>query len=264
MSGRDAAVAAARRGWAVFPCRPGEKRPAVDRWEERACSDPERVARHWPAAANVGVACGPSGLVVVDLDTHGELPDDWRLPGIRDGRDVLAQLCEWAQQPWPSTHMVATPSGGWHLYFAAPIGSRIRNTASKVGPLVDVRAAGGYVVGAGSTVAGNPYTVLDAEEPAPLPVWLGRLASPAQPQASATAPVPTRLGGLLRAVESAAEGARNSTLHWAACRAGEMAAVGELDAASAATVFLAAAASVGLPDWEARRTIASGLRGGSQ
>ena len=108
--GAAAATAAARRGWAVFPCRPGDKRPAVDRWEQRACNDPDLVARYWPSSRhNFGIATGPSGLVVLDLDNHGELPEEWQLPGVHDGRDVLAQLCEWAGQPWPSTYMVATP-----------------------------------------------------------------------------------------------------------------------------------------------------------
>ena len=88
---------------------------------------------------------------------------------------MLAQLCEWAGKPWPSTYMVATPSGGWHLYYAAPEGSKIRNSASLLGPLVDVRARGGYVVAAGSTVGGKRYEVLDAEGPEPLPGWIHRL-----------------------------------------------------------------------------------------
>src|SRR5258708_7716570 len=166
----------ARRGWHVFPCRPGDKRPAVDDWEHRACADPGRVARFWPSPQhNIGIACGPSGLVVLDLDTHGTLPDDWRLPGIRDGRDVLAQLCEWAGQPWPSTYWVATPSGGWPLYFRAAEGLEIRNSAGKIGPLIDVRGAGGYVIGPGSVVGGKPYEVLDDQHPAPLPRWIARL-----------------------------------------------------------------------------------------
>lgn len=129
------AVPAARRGWSVFPCRPGDKRPAVNRWEQRATAHPERVGRYWPSDRhNIGVACGPSGLVVVDLDAHGELPGDWHLPGIRDGRDVLAQLCEWASQPWPVTYWVGIPSGGWHLYFTAPEAPEIRNSAGLLGP----------------------------------------------------------------------------------------------------------------------------------
>ena len=79
MSGAAAAMEAAQRGWAVFPCRPGDKRPAVADWEGRACSDPDRVGRYWPSDHhNVGIACGPSRLVVIDLDTHSPLPEDWR------------------------------------------------------------------------------------------------------------------------------------------------------------------------------------------
>src|ERR1017187_457866 len=64
----------AERGWHVFPCLPGDKRPATSRWEQRACAIPRLVARYWPSAwHNVGVACGPSNLVVLDLDVS---PDD--------------------------------------------------------------------------------------------------------------------------------------------------------------------------------------------
>ena len=108
----------------------------------------------WPGTGpadrhNVGVACGPSGLVVVDLDSaaHGELPEDRRpMPGVCDGRDVLALLCEWAGHRWPITYAVETPSGGLHLYFRALAGQVLRNTAGKLGPLIDTRARGGYVV----------------------------------------------------------------------------------------------------------------------
>ena len=149
-------------------------------WERRACADPDRVGRYWPSVQhNIGIACGPSQLVVVDLDTHGHFPEDWRnLPGVRDGRDVLAQLAEWAGKPWPSTYMVATANGGWHLYFTAPEGSGIRNSASLLGPQVDVRAAGGYVVAAGSEVDGKPYEVLDAGDAEPLPGWVCQLLAP--------------------------------------------------------------------------------------
>jgi hypothetical protein len=234
MSGRDAAVAAARRGWAVFPCRPGGKQPAVpDSWEARACADPDRVERFWPSGRhNVGIACGPSRLVVVDLDTHGELPEAWQLPGIADGRDVLAQLCQWARQPWPATHWVATPSGGWHLYFAAPDGSQIRNSAGLIGPRVDVRASGGYVVGAGSVVDGKPYEVLDDMPPAPLPAWITRALTPRSPRAKeakeANKGAPdARLRGLADTVRAGKPGNRTGPLVWAAHRLAEMIADGD-------------------------------------
>ena len=110
---QNAAVMHAERGWHVFPCLPGDKRPAVDKWEQRALADLERVRRYWPSGRhNIGVACGPSGLVVVDLDTHGTIPGDWQLPGIRDGKDVLAQICEWAR-PAVASHTYRRDSVGW-------------------------------------------------------------------------------------------------------------------------------------------------------
>ena len=200
VSAAAAAVEAARHGWAVFPCRPGDKRPAVADWERRACADPDRVGRYWPSDHhNVGIACGPSRLVVIDLDTHSPLPDDWRLPGVQDGRDVLALLAEWAGQLWPVTYTVKTPTGGMHLYYTAPDGPGIRNSAGKIGPLVDVRGGGGYVLAAGSVLderayPGNPecrelvtggraYEVADDSDPGPLPAWLAVLAADGEPSA---------------------------------------------------------------------------------
>ncbi len=270
MNGRDAALAAARHGWAVFPCRPGDKRPAVPEWEQRACSDPERVARYWPSEQhNIGIACGPSQLVVVDLDTHGHLPEDWRnLPGIRDGRDVLAQLAEWAGRPWPSTYMVATANGGWHLYFTAPEGSGIGNSASLLGPQVDVRAAGGYVVAAGSEVDGKPYELLGAGDAEPLPEWIRQLlapvAAPSVPAARRRAPPGARMEGLLATVRSGKAGDRNNPLYWASRRAAEMIAAGELGREAAEEALVVAALEAGLRggEREARRTFASAMRGG--
>src|SRR3981081_55957 len=66
----DWALYIAAMGWHVFPLAPGTKRqPAVKDWENRATTDPDRIRRCWTADRwNIGVATGPSGLVVVDLD----------------------------------------------------------------------------------------------------------------------------------------------------------------------------------------------------
>jgi hypothetical protein len=206
----------------------------VQDWERRACSDPETVAAYWPSDRhNIGIACGPSRLVVLDLDAHGELPEEWQLPGVSDGKDVLTQICEWAGMPWPSTYTVATPSNGWHLYFAVPDGSQVRNSASLIGPQVDVRANGGYVVGAGSTVGGKAYEVLDAAVPALLPAWIARLLEPRRELATAVASSARpgkRLEGFVRKVEASQPGDRTGPLVWAAHRLAEMIASGEATA----------------------------------
>jgi hypothetical protein len=144
-----AALAHARRGWHVFPLRPGDKRPAVRDWETRATTDPDRIERAWTAGAfNIGIACGPSGLVVLDLDQPKAgviAPSAWRQPGIRDGGDVLATLCEANDQPLPvETYTMRTASGGTHLYFTTPAGVQLRNSAGRLGWLIDTRAHGGY------------------------------------------------------------------------------------------------------------------------
>lgn len=270
-------MTAARRGWAVFPCRPADKRPAVDRWEQRACADPERVARYWPGPRhNIGIACGPSRLVVVDLDTAahgGQLPAEWRAePGIVGGAEVLAVLAERAGYPWPATYTVRTPAGGKHLYFRAIPDREIRNSASKVGPMIDIRGGGGYVVGAGSSVTGRAYAVIYQAETALLPGWLADLADPPKAvrpvaRGEALGPQYGRLRGVVEHLLNVGPGEgqqRNNRLYWAACRVGEMAAAGDVDAAAAEQILYRAAEENGHVanhgERATRATIASGMR----
>ena len=65
---------------------------------------------------------------------------------------------------------------------------------------------------------------------------------------------------LARFVATAVKDERNNRLHWAACRASEMAARGQISAQSAGYRLLAAAASVGLAGSEVAQTIDSGFR----
>ncbi len=298
-----AALAAAERGWHVFPLRPGSKRPAfpdhlaadctgTDRrcqaghqgWETRATVDPDRITRAWQRTPfNVGIACGPSGLVVVDLDVakpdHAPAPADWRLPGVHDGADVLTALAERAgTRPPFDTHTVATPSGGRHLYFTAPSGQDLRNTSGDkgygLGWLIDTRARGGYVAAAGSTINGRPYTIEHDVAPAPLPGWLTeQLAAPSPPPVPARAP---QLGAGRRAaylhavlrdevnrVAAATKPGRNHALFTAANALGKLVAGGELDHDRVVEELTRAALSTGLRPAEIGRTITSGLHVGA-
>jgi hypothetical protein len=298
----QAALNAAARGWHVFPLRPGSKRPAYpghdaghcDRtdprcrdghqgWEPRATTDPARIGRGWALAPyNIGIACGPSRLVVVDLDTPkpGDTPPpEWRIPGVGTGADVLAVLCDRAGQPYPSaTYTVSTPSGGTHLYFTAPPGAELRNTTGAnggLGWLVDTRAAGGYVVAAGSTVNGRRYTATRDTPPAPLPGWLAGHLTPAplppQRPVDVTLP-PGRAGDYLRAavngelarVTGSPPAGHNTALYLAAVALGQLVAGGALDEADVAAWLTDAAHQAGQRPGETARTIASGLRAGAK
>jgi Bifunctional DNA primase/polymerase, N-terminal len=280
------ATALAERGWHVFPCQPGGKRPALRQdWEHRATTDTARIARCWTTGPyNIGVACGPSGLVVIDLDTPkpGQAkPPEWKHDtGVSDGADVLAALCEHARQPWPSeTFTVATPSGGTHLYFTAPPSARLRNTAGRLGWLIDTRAWGGYVVGPGSVIGGTPYAIVNPDPPEPLPAWLAeRLAADPAPPPEVTGPAfgdgmggtqatgyaLAALRGEIERVLIARPGTRNSTLNEAAFALGQLTAAGILPHRLAWDALMRAAAAIGLPPREASRTIGSGLASGTR
>jgi hypothetical protein len=111
----NAALALAASGWYVFPLRPRDKRPAAyfTRWESRATRDPDLIYSLWQDAPyNIGLATGPSQLLVIDCDTgRGETPPaQW--PGVRGGLDVLERLAHGAGTQLPRTLTVRTPSGG--------------------------------------------------------------------------------------------------------------------------------------------------------
>ncbi|MFJ9187559.1 bifunctional DNA primase/polymerase [Streptomyces anulatus] len=277
----NAALDAAERGWHVFPLRPRDKRPALHgetacprtgdcaaghrKWEQRATTDPDRIRRAWSAGAfNVGLATGPSGLVVVDLD----LVKAKDLKGTPDGVTSLQALCERAGQPVPATYRTRTASGGHHLYFTAPTEVRLGNSAGKLGKHIDTRAHGGYVVGAGSVLPGGAYEVVDSTEPVPLPEWLYALLMPRQPSRALMAtPVPVRasryaaaaLRAETTAVAGAGEGSRNSTLVRAARALGRFIPSGDLDRSVVEQALNSAGLAAGLRENECRKAVASAL-----
>ncbi|MGW7610323.1 bifunctional DNA primase/polymerase [Streptomyces sp. NPDC054766] len=280
------ALDAASRDWRVFPLIPGDKRPAVRDWEQHATANHDRITRCWTHAAyNVGIATGPSGLVVIDLD-RPKYPADtppaaWAEYGVTDGADVLAVLCERHGQPLPTdTYTVRTWSGGTHLYFTAPDGEPLRNTAGDsargLGWKVDTRAAGGLVVGAGSTFNGRPYKVIHDAPAALLPGWLAELLRPVPlpPQKPIRVALSGRgrRTGFLRAavngeverVTTSGEDQHNNALYIASVALGQLVAGGELSEADVTDWLLTAALQVRQGEREARRTIASGLRAGAQ
>ena len=298
-----AALGAAGHGWHVFPVAPDAKYPALHSeercprtgsctaghhgWERRATTDPDVIRRAWSHGPyGIGLACGPSGLVVVDLDTPkhpGDLPPArWAGQGITDGLDVFAALCEEHGQPGEyETFTVRTGRGGRHLYFTAPDGVTLRNTTGDKGAglgwKVDTRAHGGYVVAAGSTVNHHPYTVVRDVPPLPLPAWLAVLLTPKAPPTAKLdmAAVRARIGrltaytqaairGEAEKVEGAGEGVRNHTLFASAAALGRLVAAGTLPQQDATDALLTAGQKAGLGEAECRRTIAKGLaRGGT-
>lgn len=131
-----AALAYAGRGVPVFPCEPGAKRPLTRNGHWDATTDPRAIKRWWGRwpSANVAIPTGEeSGVVVLDVD-----PD-------AGGSESLVKL-ERLGSPVPTTARSRTGGGGTHLFFRYPRGKEIRNSAGLLGPGLDVRGEGGYVV----------------------------------------------------------------------------------------------------------------------
>ncbi|MGW3285981.1 bifunctional DNA primase/polymerase [Streptomyces sp. NPDC001002] len=219
-----------------------------------ASTDPARIRELFaaaPWATGYGIACGlhPHHLIGVDLDT-------------KSGTDSSAALRELALRHLftiPDTVVVLTPSGGRHLWLSGPPDTVVPNSAGRLAPGIDIRGAGGYLVGPGSRTDHGVYGTAPGTAhlaPAACPPALLRLLLPPPRTHHPTAPAISGHGqGLVQFVLAAHEGQRNTRLFWAACRAYE-------DGIGPPLVepLVEAAVNTGLTEREARATIASAAR----
>jgi hypothetical protein len=288
------ALSAARQGLYVFPLWPRSKTPCLHGkrrcegtgecaeghlgWEQRATTDLDLIRYWWGAAptCNVGIACGPSHLYVVDLDpAHGENPPpEWA--GARHGRDVLARLAEQAKQPYPGdTYTVRSPSPSEHLYYRVDADCPLRNTVGLAGWRIDSRGRGGFIVAAGSMRRDGVYTVARRAPIAPLPDWVvPHFTPPARPE-----PEPITFGDvrplsdarrqgyldtLADKVAHAAPHTAHDTLVRAAYTLGRLVAGKEFTDDEARAALHIAARQRHIPTHEADDAITDGLEAGGQ
>lgn len=277
-----AALTATERGWPVIPLHPRAKRPAghperdcpgTGRCasghrtpEQRATTDPALIHAAWAARPyNVGIATGPAGLLVIDLDpAKADEPE-----GAPDGATSLQALCERAGQVLPVTYRVRTARGE-HLYFTAPTGVRLKCSTNRLGPHIDTRAWGGYVVAPGSTTPNGTYQVADDAPVAPLPGWLAALLTE-QPKPAAVDLAPLRDGtraarvalerecAVIAAASEGGPDGRNNTLHRSACKMARFVAWGDIPRHVVEQAIQGAGEATGLPPAECRTTIRSAM-----
>jgi len=139
----------------------------------------------------------------------------------------------------------------------------MRNTQGRLGWLIDTRAIGRYVVGAGSVAAGRRYRTVHDITPASLPRWLTTALAPASVAVAAAGPVQLATGrrsGYLNAairaetrrVVDAAEGKRNMALYLAAIALEQLVAGGSLSEVEVRAVGDAAAGQIAAGAYTAR------------
>ncbi|MEV0013032.1 bifunctional DNA primase/polymerase [Streptomyces tendae] len=218
-----------------------------------ASTDPARVRALFaaaPWATGYGIACGlpPHHLIGIDLDTKPET----------DSSTALRELALRHLFTIPPTVVVLTPSGGRHLWLTGPPDHVVPNSAGRLAPGIDVRGAGGYLVGPGSRTRHGAYTTAPGTAhlaPAPCPPALLRLLLPPPVRRAGGVTTGGDGRGLVQFVLAAHRGQRNTRLFWAACRAYEN-GIG----AALLAPLLDAARATGLTEREARATIASAAR----
>lgn len=174
----SAALDYAARGWRVFPCDAGHRKPKAallptrkddagksipgSGWIEQASSDAETIRawwRRWPDAL-IGAIPGAAGAFVIDLDPKGESVEA-----------VEARLVEAIGGPLPDCPRTRTQSGGLHLWFRKTEGHTFGNHSLGL-KNIDIRVDGGYVIVAPSRMlSGASYEWLggrmfDATAPA--------------------------------------------------------------------------------------------------
>ena len=141
----------ARRGWPIFPCGP-DKKPLTQHGFKDATTDLQKLeAFHnkFPSA-NWGMPTGATTeLVVIDIDAKTPKHS-------ADGFATWDQLRE-ENSDLIQTVTVKTGGGGSQLYFKYPKGHSVKSGTNVLGPGVDIRADGGYVIVPGISKTDAPY-----------------------------------------------------------------------------------------------------------
>jgi ribosome-binding protein aMBF1 (putative translation factor) len=134
------AIRYARKGYPVFPLAPLSKKPPKGtRGLSEATTDERQIAewgREFPDG-NIGLRTGPESFDVIDVDPE------------KGGFDTEEALRE-EEKLWPDTPVQLTRSGGRHILVQHR--ELIVTGTDRLGPGIDFRGTGGYIVVAPSVV----------------------------------------------------------------------------------------------------------------
>jgi hypothetical protein len=205
----------------------------------------------WSEATGIGVDCGKSGLVVVDIDDLDAVP-------------ALAAEIGWDATA-DETLISRTGRGGLHIFYRAG-STEVRNSASKVVTGVDIRGSGGFVVIPPSAHEnGARYEWLNAHDPAPIPERMVEVFNyrEERPVVELPGSISHERWGLAALaagahdIEVSPPGQRNNELNSVAYRIFGIVKGGHLDEEVARARLTRAGLHVGLASDEVHKTLAS-------
>lgn len=249
----SSAMAYAKRGIPVFPCKL-DKSPYTKQGHKDATTDVEQIKRWWERdfpGASIGMPTGePSGMFALDIDAP-------------DGYDSLSKL-EGKNGELPDTLSQKTGGGGIHFLFKLP-DFEVKNSASKIGPKIDIRGNGYIILSPSPHPSGNQYKWQGKREVLSAPEWLLKImrnGSSHKRQRTNTYGQ-TALNNELANLGQSSAGQRNDVLNQAAYSLGQLVAGGELEYTAVSSSLLGVALSIGLNEREVVKTIESGMRAGA-
>ncbi len=196
----------------VHPCRwyidpgpgatPKEREKAVSdakepltMWKDLATQDPEQIQKWWGRWPDANIGGVTNQLVVLDVDKrHGGCETFEFLRLVED---------------FPETMTSNTQGGGQHLFYVLRAGEPLKNGTHKLGPGIDVKTEGGYVLMPGSTIEGRSYTRANDAPIAFAPAWIVEQCKNARPKSSAAG----------KRVAPDDDAAREAAEHWLATKA---------------------------------------------
>jgi hypothetical protein len=274
----DLALEYAAQGLRVFPCHEknephaGRSSPYFIKalnftsWATDASSDPARVRELFTQFPNamIGIAMG-YGRFALDIDI--KTVDGW------------ASLAALGIKIPVDAPRIRTASGGSHVIFLLP-DFPIGNWVGQVGPGLDIKTDGGYVIGAGSVRDDGPYdwvvgsSYLDAV--AAPPALVARLRELSEEKArrseaptgeqrsdpAASAWARAALDAELDKLSRVEPGTRNHALNATAFLLGQIVGGGYLDEGIVRARLYDIAVAIGLDNSEIPGTINSGLQNG--
>lgn len=184
----------AARGWKVFPCHQVDssgqcscgvpkchwpenqnagKHPRTQNGYKDATLEEDQIRLWWGKwpTAPIGVACAPSGLIVIDIDP--------RNGGDSKFNEIQREI---GKLDGP---LVKTGSGGWHIYML-PFAGSPKGVLERG---IDIKFNGYVIAPPSMHPCGKPYQWEQDGEPTEAPdVWVKRLLKPARPLSIVGAP----------------------------------------------------------------------------
>ena len=178
------AIFHAANGFRVFRLRANGKTPLQEGWQAEATTNSETIRRWWGNGQdhNIGIFMSDE-WATLDFDCKPKLNIDGTAKLDENGQQVVGRgleaLFEFdTADGLPQGYRQETPTGGQHVILRVPEGAKVRNSANKLRPDVDVRGQGGLVVAAGSTIDEKSYRWLGGQQDEMPALFVARCGKP--------------------------------------------------------------------------------------